>query len=551
MKLFNKKTNKRRFTRVKPDKKNPVTVNINGKNFLKILYAHNISEGGISVHVPEKFDGCEINKDVSLVISLPPPVKRSFIVSARIIHVEDEKFGVQFLNLKDEYRNNLKQYVSHRIQDKSILKKTLKFKYKLPKFKSNKKGDKRRFVRVNPLKKAPISIDINGVNFLKIIHASDISEGGIGIRVPEKFKGCEINKNVSLVISLPKPYNKSFLVTGRIIHVVNEKFGVEFLDLSKENRDILKKYINKRLKDDPTKKKEKKLLIYILLLNFFVASICITIIGRMIFPSNSKVDKKQISSIDKKQSKKIKKNTKKAKLKNKERKVSKDIESQQLLYDQDKDVITISNNSENQEPLEPTEDIETFNKYSYYLRNPENTDNELEGNTLENDIYKDELENNEIENTYMNNIERVNNEIENYETSDNEISNKNISDNTFENDENSEDLDDNNDLNEYDSVFISDIYGKKIKIRGEKWFYFYHNNTVSRKGSSNNTYLYASNYYIEENKIIMEISYSQKSILSFSSDNISTGDICSFEKYIDDEQVDINQSIVNQIFDAE
>ncbi|KPA15213.1 Type IV pilus assembly PilZ domain protein [Candidatus Magnetomorum sp. HK-1] len=505
MKLIKKKSNKRRFVRVKPEKKNPVTVNINGKNFLKILYAHNISEGGISVTVPEKFDGCEINKDVSLVISLPKPIKSSFVVSARIIHVENEKFGVKFLDLKDEHRENLKRYVFHRVQDKSILKKT--FKYKLPKKKSNKKGDKRRFVRVNPLRKNPIPININGVNFLKIIYASDISEGGIGIKVPEKFKGCEINKNVSLVITLPKPFKKSFLVTGRIIHVVNEKFGVEFLDLSKENRNILKKYINKRIQDDPKNKKEKKFLKYILFFNVIVGVISFILIGYMMYTSKAENEKKHITMNEKSIVKKIKQKPKKSKARKKKEKESNDIEYQGSKNNQDITNTNTSEYSEDNEFVNISEDLESYNEIDYNNTNVEN--NEIESN---------EIESNEIE------------------------SNEGI--------ENKENFEDTEDINEYDSVFISDIIGKKLKIRGEKWFVFYHNSTVARNEKARDSYLYATNYYIEDKQIIMETSYNEKSIISFSIDNITVGDICSFEKYVDDEKVDVKQSIINKILDA-
>jgi len=344
---------------------------------------------------------------------------------------------------------------------------------------SKKKNEKRRHIRVQPEKKRPVEININGQNFLTIIYANDISEGGIGIIVPEKFKGCKINNNVSLVITLPAPFKKSFLVTGRIIHVINEKFGVEFLDLTKENRKILKKYINSRLKEKPGLQKQHHIFRLILIGNISIGTIGLIFLGNLIYSSKTKEDihlpaeTKQIIQ-----------------------KIKPDI------TDTDTDTDTIQ---EIQEEM-PSNDVE-FQQY----------DNNQEVDLIDQDL--DQTDNHSY-------IVRYNEP----EPEDNSQTG-----------------------NEYDSVFISDIAGKKIKLRGGKWFYFHYNNTVgiNTSKSSDTSYFYAPSYYVEDNQIVIEVSYEEKAVISFSGDTISTNDPCSFEKIVEEEQVSKKDMVVSKIVDID
>lgn len=104
-------------------------------------------------------------------------------------------------------------------------------------------GEKREHLRVTPRPDSPIIIDINGENFVEILHAQNISIGGISVFVPHGFQGCEINKQVNLVIKLPKPIKKSFCVAGKIKHLSHNYFGVDFIALGEENRTRIEKYI--------------------------------------------------------------------------------------------------------------------------------------------------------------------------------------------------------------------------------------------------------------------------------------------------------------------
>ncbi len=111
-------------------------------------------------------------------------------------------------------------------------------------------ADRRQFVRVAPEKNYPIRIDINGENFLDILCANDISENGIGVSVPHRFKGCDTQSTVTFIICLPYPEKSLISATGQIKHVSGDRFGVCFNRLSEGTRLKIKSYIAVRLKQD-------------------------------------------------------------------------------------------------------------------------------------------------------------------------------------------------------------------------------------------------------------------------------------------------------------
>ncbi len=119
--------NRRRRLRVLPEKSHPVIIDINGENFLEIVYAKDISSHGACVVIPNEFKGCKINKEVSVVISLPAPVNRSVLASGKIRHITGKSFGISFFKLSRKDKSRVKQYVTHRIKDRSQF---IKFLYK-------------------------------------------------------------------------------------------------------------------------------------------------------------------------------------------------------------------------------------------------------------------------------------------------------------------------------------------------------------------------------------------------------------------------------------
>lgn len=110
-------------------------------------------------------------------------------------------------------------------------------------------GERRQHFRLVPEDGYPIKIDINGDNFLENMEAVDISEGGLGILVQNRFKDCRIDKTVTVVVTLPSPVNYQFAVNARIRHVYGDRFGIEFVDLKETARFKVAAYIAHRLRN--------------------------------------------------------------------------------------------------------------------------------------------------------------------------------------------------------------------------------------------------------------------------------------------------------------
>jgi len=110
---------------------------------------------------------------------------------------------------------------------------------------------RRKHIRIEPKAGQPIQVNINGEDFIDITNAVDISLGGVGLKVPHEFKGCELARQVSFIIDLPtEPKKQCVQVHGRILHVSGQRFGVSFTDMSKANRQKIKKYIGGRIKEE-------------------------------------------------------------------------------------------------------------------------------------------------------------------------------------------------------------------------------------------------------------------------------------------------------------
>jgi len=108
--------------------------------------------------------------------------------------------------------------------------------------------DRRSAIRVEPEAYAPIRVDINGADFIDIFYATDISKGGIGLKVPHRFRGCKTERMVECLVQLPLPVHYSFHAQGKVVHISGDRFGVSFYNLQEKTEARLEDYINYRLK---------------------------------------------------------------------------------------------------------------------------------------------------------------------------------------------------------------------------------------------------------------------------------------------------------------
>jgi c-di-GMP-binding flagellar brake protein YcgR len=112
--------------------------------------------------------------------------------------------------------------------------------------------EKRKALRIKPLASEPIEVQIIGVEFMDVLYARDISTLGIGIWVPHQFKGCNIDEEVQIIVTLPEL--EPFLCQGLICHKssrdAKEFFGVRFTRISKLHHLWIKTYVQRRLSEE-------------------------------------------------------------------------------------------------------------------------------------------------------------------------------------------------------------------------------------------------------------------------------------------------------------
>jgi c-di-GMP-binding flagellar brake protein YcgR len=106
-----------------------------------------------------------------------------------------------------------------------------------------------------------IEIQIMGPGYLEIVEASDLSLGGVGVRIPHGFEGCDLSMPVDLILTFPS--QKPFMVQGRVVHRRSENaqsdfFGIEFTRLSRDHHKIIEKYITTTLEEDPSLSREPR-----------------------------------------------------------------------------------------------------------------------------------------------------------------------------------------------------------------------------------------------------------------------------------------------------
>lgn len=110
---------------------------------------------------------------------------------------------------------------------------------------------KRRAERVQPLDRSPVEVQIMSNSSIDILKAFDISENGIGVRIPTHYElDCSNNdKKVELVITLPG--DRPFQAVGIVRHFSNKVgkskpcFGVEFTQIADKAIGNIKDYMDK------------------------------------------------------------------------------------------------------------------------------------------------------------------------------------------------------------------------------------------------------------------------------------------------------------------
>ena len=114
---------KRYQVRVIPDPENPIIIDLVGENFIDVLRAKDIGEGGLGVYVPYQFDGCIINREIELVVTLTGVW--SFKARGNIRHKGETPgnyFGISFTHIEEQDMEKVKEYIKVRADEGHVVK---------------------------------------------------------------------------------------------------------------------------------------------------------------------------------------------------------------------------------------------------------------------------------------------------------------------------------------------------------------------------------------------------------------------------------------------
>jgi len=109
--------------------------------------------------------------------------------------------------------------------------------------------EKRRTKRVLPAPDQPVLISMQLERCPGTVHATNISQYGMGISLPEDFKTYGIETSVRVEVALPEPVNEKFTAMVKIVHQQDSNYGVRFEEIAKQDEVLLLKYIDHRLEN--------------------------------------------------------------------------------------------------------------------------------------------------------------------------------------------------------------------------------------------------------------------------------------------------------------
>ncbi|EOQ87719.1 type IV pilus assembly protein PilZ [Leptospira yanagawae serovar Saopaulo str. Sao Paulo = ATCC 700523] len=114
--------------------------------------------------------------------------------------------------------------------------------------------EKRKYVRVKPLENEPVEIHLMGTALLDVLHASDISMGGVGIVAPNHFDEWDMNETVEILVALPGDL-ADFMAKG-VIKQIGKKskesgiYGVQFTAMGPKGKQDLQVYVNRMVRQN-------------------------------------------------------------------------------------------------------------------------------------------------------------------------------------------------------------------------------------------------------------------------------------------------------------
>jgi c-di-GMP-binding flagellar brake protein YcgR len=99
--------------------------------------------------------------------------------------------------------------------------------------------------RYYPVKEDIISVEILGKGFNQPLKLKDICLGGVAIYTQKDFRGNEIGNEIQIKLKLPDNLTLVIMCEIRHTELNNSYIGVQFIDLNKNSKNIIKKYVEK------------------------------------------------------------------------------------------------------------------------------------------------------------------------------------------------------------------------------------------------------------------------------------------------------------------
>ncbi len=113
--------NRRRFVRVTPRLNEPITVQLLGKKRLtEILWARDISVGGIAVAIHHDVDAATLSNEVEIMVTLPDCAPFEARAAVRHISTSSLMFGVQFTAIEPGHVALIERYVTARVAEDGV-----------------------------------------------------------------------------------------------------------------------------------------------------------------------------------------------------------------------------------------------------------------------------------------------------------------------------------------------------------------------------------------------------------------------------------------------
>jgi hypothetical protein len=84
-----------------------------GSGFIDVFNARDLSNGGLSLIVPHRFEGCNLAGEVEVLLKLPG--LKPFVVRGLVRHTQDDTdgtaFGIEFTRLDATAKSRINAYV--------------------------------------------------------------------------------------------------------------------------------------------------------------------------------------------------------------------------------------------------------------------------------------------------------------------------------------------------------------------------------------------------------------------------------------------------------